>query len=635
MPHGVAVAVLCIACGGVAAQWVAWRLKLPAIVLLFAVGLVLGPGLQILQPAVQFGTALRPIVGLAVAIVVFEGGLALDFGELRAASEGVLRLTAIALPISFALGTLVAHLIGGMPWSAALLFGAITTVTGPTVILPLIRNNRLERRAASFLKWEAIVNDPVGALLAALMLAFMLAGKGLAPGGLAVELLAGLAVSLALGIGAALLVRWLITRDRVPESLKAPIILALTLGVYVVTNLVMDEAGLAAATIFGIALANMHVPGVTELARFKEALVVLIVSALFVTLTAGLERSLFTQLSSAVILLTLAMIFVVRPVAIALATMRSGLTWQERVLVGWIAPRGIVAAAVAGVASAKLASAGDAGGALIMPAVFALIAATMILHGFSLAPLARRLGLTLGDRPSLAIVGATAWSTELAATLQNAGTPVLLIDSYPGALDAARARRIPVLQAEMLSAHAEEKLADRRVDYLLAATVNDVYNSLICAKLAPELGRGRVFQLTPTGGDTELWLSLDREWRGQALGEPPLDFALAKRRVREGWRFVLHERTDDEPADDIGTQNVAQDAIDPNERPSDEPSKVPSKGPSDGDVQILCLRKNGDLTFATPEGTELAVNIGDQLLVLAQPAPKRGDRTREVEETTA
>ena len=618
MPHGVAVAVLCIACGGVAAQWVAWRLKLPAIVLLFAVGLALGPGLQILQPSVQFGPALRPVVGLAVAIVVFEGGLALDFGELRAASEGVLRLTAVALPISFMLGTLAAGLVGGMPWSAALLFGAITTVTGPTVILPLIRNNRLERRAASFLKWEAIVNDPVGALLAALMLALMLAGKGHGPGRLALDVLAGLAVSLALGAGAALLVRWLVARDQVPESLKAPIILALALGVYVLANLVMDEAGLAAATIFGIALANLHIPGVTELARFKEALVVLIVSALFVTLTAGLDRSLFTQLSPSIVLLTLAMIFLVRPMAIALATMRSGLSWQERVLVGWIAPRGIGAAAVAGVASAKLTTAGDAGGALILPAVFALIAATMILHGFSLAPLARRLGLTLGDRPSLAIVGATAWTTELAATLQDAGTPVLLIDSYPGALDAARARRIPTLQAEMLSAHAEEELADRRVDYLLAATTNDVYNSLICAKLAPDLGRGRVFQTMPSGDDPELWQSLGREWRGQALGSPPLDFVLARKRVREGWRFVLRERLED-PAGGASDDETALAA--------------PSGPLREGDIHIICLRKNGDLAFATPEGAELTLSVGDQLLVLTEPEPKAEDRAREVEET--
>ncbi len=598
MPHTVAVAVLCIAGAGVAAQWVAWRLKLPAIVLLFAVGLVVGPGLQILRPAADFGPALHSIVGLAVAIVVFEGGLALDLRELRGAGGGVLRLTMVALPISFGLGSLAAYAVGGLPWRAALLYGAITVVTGPTVILPLVRNNKLERRAASFLKWEAIVNDPVGAVLATLVLAVSLAGHEQGPSGLALQVLGGLAGAVVLGVAAAWLVRWMVSRDQVSETLKTPVILALAMSVYAVANLVIEGAGLAAATIFGLALANLHIPGVSELTRFKEALVVLIVSALFVTLTASLDRDVFAKLSWPLGLLTGAMIFLVRPAAIALATWRGDLTWQERVLAGWMAPRGIVAAAVAGIAGAELSNAGDSSGALVMPAVFALIAATVVLHGFSLAPLARALGLTLGDTPGLAIVGATAWTTELAQVLAAAGTPVLLIDSFPGALDGARQRRIPTLQAEILSEHAEEELTGQRIDYLLAATADDVYNSLVCAKLAPELGRARVFQTIPNGDDHTLWLSLGREWRGQPLGAPPLSFADLRSHAREGWRFALRD----------GPIDVDGDG---------EAEVVPAARP--GDIQLLCLRKNGDLTFATSEGLDLAPAAGDRLVVLAEP----------------
>ena len=599
MSHTVAIAVLCIAVGGVTAQWVAWRLRLPAIVLLFAVGLIVGPGLQILQPAVTFGPALRPIVGLAVAIVVFEGGLALDVRELRAAGEGVLRLTMVALPISFVLATLAAHLVGAMQWGAAMLFGAITVVTGPTVVLPLIRNNRLERRAASFLKWEAIVNDPIGALLAAIVLASMLAGHE----SVVAELIGGLVVSVGLGLGAALLMRWLVARDMAPENLKTPMVLAMAMGVYVVSNLVMDEAGLAAATIFGIALANMHIRGLSELTRFKEALVVLIVSALFVVLTASLDRSLFTQLSWPILLLTAAMILVVRPVAIALATMRSNLTWQERVLAGWIAPRGIVAAAVAGVASSKLAAAGYHGGEFVMPAVFGLIAATMILHGFSLAPLARWLGLTLGDRPGFAILGATPATIALARIVQQAGTPVLLIDTFPGPLAKAREQAIPVLQAEILSAHGDEELAGRRIDYLLAATPNDVYNSLVCAKLAPVLGRGKVFQLAPAGGDIDEWMGLDREWRGQVIGVPPLDFSTLRRRLKDEWRFALRDYA---APDDAGTREA---------EPREAELGVADRSGSQ-DIELLVIRKNGDLAFASRESSEVSMATGDRAVVL-------------------
>ncbi len=601
MSQSVAIAVLCVAVAGVGAQWIAWRLKLPAIVLLFAVGLVVGPGLRILEPNVVFGSGLGPIVGLAVAIVVFEGGLALDFRELRAAGEGVLRLTTVALPISFVLASLAARLCAGMQWGAALLFGAITVVTGPTVVLPLLRNTRLERRASSFLKWEAIVNDPVGALLAAVVLALMLA-HGRTEGSLIGKLFAGLVVSVGLGVGAALIVRWLVARDQLPETLKTPMLLAIVLGIYTLSTLVIDGAGLVAATVFGIALANLRIPGIDELARFKESLVVLIVSALFVVLTAGLDRSLFTQLSWPILLLTLTMLFLVRPAAILLATVRSGLSWQERALAAWIAPRGIVAAAVAGIASTKLTSAGTHVGDLVMPSVFALIAATMILHGFSLAPLARRLGLTLGDRPGLAILGATPWTIDLARALMEAGTPVLVVDTYPGALDAARALRLPVLQAEILSEHGEDELSGRRIDYLLAATPNDVYNSLVCAKLAPELGRARVFQMLPSHDDTEIWSSLGREWRGQVLGSPPLDFASARRQFRQGRRFMLKTLTEADVASDQNaeTSNGARD--------------------DDAAAVLLILRPNGDLAFASAESPDLALVAGDRALLLTNTA---------------
>ena len=557
MEQAVAAAVLYIAVGGVAAQWIAWRLRLPAIVLLFAAGLVAGPVLQLLTPTHTLGASLRPVVGLAVAIIVFEGGLALDLRELRAAGEGVLRLTAVALPISAALGTAAAHFIAGMGWGPALLFGVITVVTGPTVVLPLLRHTRLEPRTAAFLKWEAIVNDPVGAILATMVLDILVARKsgGLmhgAAGLLALEL----AAAVILGGGAGLLVRWSFRRDEVPERLKTPMLLALALGVYALSNLVLAESGLMAATLFGVALANLRVPGLSELRRFKEALVVLLVSALFIVLTADLDRAVLARLSLPIAGLTLVMLLVVRPASILLATLRSSLTLPERALAGWIAPRGIVAAAVAGVAGLRLQHAGYAGSELVMPSVFALIAATMILHGFSLAPLARKLGLQLGAAPGLAILGASGWTTDLAACLHGSGVPVLLIDIYPGALTAARRLKLPVFQAEILAEHGEEGFAGHAVDYLIAATPNAVYNGMACTRLAPELGRERVFQLAPEGGVTDRRRGLSRDWRGKFLGDPAWDFAGFDEKHAQGWRFRSEEveapadaETDGEKAD--------------------------------------------------------------------------------------
>ncbi len=595
MEQSAAIGVLCVAVAGVLAQWLAWRLRLPAIVLLFAAGLAVGPGLQILHPSRDFGSALRPIIGLAVAIVVFEGGLVLDFRELRAAGEGVLRLTALALPVSGVFGTAAAHFVGGMAWGPAILFGAITVVTGPTVVLPLLRQTRLQRRAASFLKWEAIVNDPVGAILAALVLE-ILAGHGASgrPGALALQIFGGVVVAIGLGVGAAALIRFAFERDLAQERLKTPALIALALGVYAVSNLVMMDSGLMAATIFGVALANMRVTGLAELRRFKELLVLLLVSALFIVLTADLDRAILAKLSWSALGLTAVMLFLVRPGAILLATIGTGLTRQERLLAAWIAPRGIVAAAVAGVAGLRLESAGYQSAALVMPSVFALIAATMVLHGFTLRPLARRLKLTLGDAPGLVLVGASEWGTNMAAALNAADVPTLLVDVYPGALDAARARRLPVLQAELLSEHGAEELEGRAVDYLFAITPDDIYNGAVCARLAPEFGHQRVFQLPPAGRRIDLRRGLSRESRGKVLGEPSWSHAMFETRFERGWRFEVTE---------IGS------------------GQAPSTAAAPGPLSLVVIRAGGALApFSVEDAGPPAPGAGDKVLVFAPPA---------------
>lgn len=593
MEHGLATAVLCVVGGGVAAQVLAARLRIPAIVLLLGLGFLVGPVLGLLHPTRDFGENLRPLVGLAVAIVVFEGGLALDFRELRASGEGVLRLTAFALPVNFVLGTLAAHLVGGMLWGPASVFGAILVVTGPTVILPLLRHARLERRSAAFLKWEAIVNDPVGAILTAVVIE-ILAGVPHRTGedpisALAVHLAEGVLVAGALGVGSALLVAWAFRRDLVPETLKTPVLLALALVAYVVPNLLMHEAGLIGATVFGIALANRHVSGMSELRRFKEALVVLLVSGLFVVLTADLDLGVLGKLSLPILGLTAAILFVVRPAAIWLATLRSDLSRRERIFVGWIGPRGIVAAAVAGVAGPRLSEAGYAGADLIQPTVFAVIVATVLLHGFSLAPLARRLGLsTAAESQRLAVVGASPWATDMVVALHRAGVPVVLIDTYPGALHAAREAGVPTLQAELLSRHAEEGLADHPPDHLLAATRDELYNALVCTRLAPEIGRERVYQLAPAAdhllhADT----GVSRDARGKVLGDGGTDFDALARLHAAGWQFV------------VASAHAA---------------------PATDAVPLLIIRADGMIDLLSADDERPETGDGDRLLAFAGPA---------------
>ncbi|RYY05606.1 MAG: sodium:proton antiporter, partial [Alphaproteobacteria bacterium] len=298
-----------------------------------------------------------------------------------------------------------------------------------------------------------------------------------------------------------------------------------------------------------------------ELRRFKESLVVLLVSCLFVVLTADLDLAVLGKLSLPILGLTAAILFVVRPAAIWLATLRSDLSWRERLFVGWIGPRGIVAAAVAGLAGPRLSAAGYAGGDLIQPTVFAVIVATVLAHGFSLAPLARRFGLsTAADTQRLAVVGASPWASDLVIVLHRAGVPVVLVDTYPGALRTARDAGVPTLQVELLSRHAEEGLADHPPDHLLAATRDELYNALVCTRLAPELGRERVYQLAPSADHLlHVDTGVSRDARGKVLGDGDLDFDALAGRHEAGWGFVVAGADEDHAEGDLSLLSIGAD----------------------------------------------------------------------------
>jgi NhaP-type Na+/H+ or K+/H+ antiporter len=480
---------------GLAAQWLGWRLRIPAIVLLALSGLIAGPVLGIIRPGEVLGEAFQPLIALGVAAILFEGGLALRLGELKRAAAGVNRLITVAVVLSLLFGAGAAHWIGGLSWPVAVVFGAIIVVTGPTVILPLLRQARLKRRPASYLKWEGIVNDPSGALLAVVAFEYFLAAGAASIGHSLMELALGLGVAAALGgLGGWLLGRAYLA-GLVPEYLKGPMALATALGLYALSNLVLEEAGLVAATVVGLVIGNMGLPSIGEIRRFKENVGVLLVSGIFLLLTADLDPEILRMLDWRSAALLAAVLFLVRPLAIWLATIGAGVSWQERTLVGWIAPRGVVAAAVAGVFGPALAAQGYAGGELLLPLVFALILVTVVVHGFSLAALARRLGLSAPRAGGLLIAGATPWATGLARALHDLEVPVLVADASWHRLRGARLAGVPVFFGELLSEEAETSLELGAIGSLLAATSNDAYNALICAHFAPELGRQRVFQL--------------------------------------------------------------------------------------------------------------------------------------------
>ncbi len=592
------------AVAGVAAQWVGWRFRLPAIIPLLILGALVGPIFGWVKPDAMLGPAMRPTIGMVVAVIVFEGGLNLNLRELRSAGSGVIRLVVLALPLNWLFGSMAGHFIGHMSWSVAVLFGSILVVTGPTVIMPLLRQAKLEPRAAAFLKWEAIVNDPLGASLTLLLLGYLLllrqeGGDLAALSGLTLRSLAGVVIDGGIGVGLPFVIRYAFHRDLAPEYLKTPILLAGALAVYAIGESIAPETGLIGATLFGVTLANIDVTGLQELRRFKESLTVFLVSGLFILLTANIDPKVLRHISWPILGTAAAILFLVRPLAITLATIGAKVTWRERLLVGWIGPRGVVAAAVAGLAGAQLTAAGYRDGALILPMVFLVIAASVVLHGLTLGPLARLLGLASGEPPGLLIVGASPWTIALAKVLRSTGVPTLITDPDFQALRPARKDGLRTLRIEILSGVGEELIDLRGIEYLLAATGDDAYNALVCTRFAPDLGRERVHQPAFSVESGE-GLATSREWRGKIAIHDDLHHGRLVELTKAGYVFKVSQ--------------------------VEEAGVLPSVSGVEG-WPVLAVGAGGALSFFSPE-QDLTVSAGDKIVSFQAAPPSSEARVR-------
>ena len=533
--HDIVPTIAVIGALGIGAQWIAWRMQVPAIVVLLLAGLLAGPATGIVTPQEDFGELVEPFVALAVAIILFEGGMTLNFEEIRHTARAVRRIVLIGPPLVWGLGTLAAHGLGGLSWEAAVVFSGIMVVTGPTVIMPLLRQARLPSRIASVLRWEAIVVDPVGALFGVIAFEVVVAlSSGTPPETLAVQVAMAMLVGI---LGGFLLTRGLavaFARGLVPDYLKAPILFAAVIAAYAATDAVLAEAGLVTVTVMGVVLANARLASYTELRRFKEMMTIILVSGLFIVLTASITVDEILSLGWRDGLYLLALLFVVRPVAILLATIGTELTLGERLLIGWIAPRGVVAVAVSGLFAGTLVQVGVEDGARLAPLAFLVVLVTVILHGFSLRPVANRLGITSDEPDGFLIVGANPFSLALAEKLKASGLPVLVADRNRSRLAQARHAGFPTYHGEILSEAAEHHLDLSRYGTLIAATDNDAYNALVCTDFGPELGRARVFRLGHEERREREELSYTLS--GQRLLKPSLSQAEAEQRMRaDGW----------------------------------------------------------------------------------------------------
>lgn len=461
-------------------QWVAWRFKLPAILFLLLTGVMLGPVTHVLDPDVLFGSLLFPFVSLSVAIILFEGSLTLHFDQTKEISTIVRRLVTWGALITWVLISFATHLIFDLNMELSALFGALVVVTGPTVIVPMLRTLRATNRITNVLRWEGIIIDPVGALLAVLVYQWLISSQQF-DGQIIQTVILFFEVTLVgtlLGGAAAVILAFVMKRHWLPEYLHTFGTLALVVVTFTLSNHLAHESGLLAVTVMGIWLANVKGLNLEEVLAFKEQLTVLLISGLFILLAARLDLDQLLSLGLPALLLLAVIQFIVRPISVFLCSIGTDLKWQERSLIAWVGPRGIVAAAVSALFALRLEEIGYEGASTLTALTFSVIIGTVVFQSATARFVALKLGVTEPESRGIVIVGANRIARCLAEALQKQNIPSILIDPSWENISDARMLGLKTLHGNPLSSSVNQKLELGGYGQVLAITPQRDINML-------------------------------------------------------------------------------------------------------------------------------------------------------------
>ena len=520
---------------GVLAQWLAWRLRLPAILLLLGFGFLSGP---LVNPAELIGTQLvYPIVSLSVAVVLFEGGLSLRLPDVREVRNVIVRLVTLGVLVTWVLATLAAVWTLGFNWPLATLLGAIVALTGPTVIIPLLQHVRPTRRVGAVAKWEGIVIDPVAATLAVLVLEVIRSDQmGAALPNTFWRLLVMTATGLLVGLTITYISVQVLRRYWIPDYLQNSFLLTAVVGAFALSNHLQSESGLIAVTLFGILLANQKSATIKHLVEFKENLRVLLISSLFIVLASMMGLDELRTLGWREVLFVGALLLI-RPLAVFAAAVGSALNWRERAFLSCLAPRGIVAATVASLFALELSQHSPdlaSQASRLVPVVFAVIVGTVVIYGLASGPLARRLGIAEPNPQGVLFVGAEPFVRLAAAALHSENFPVLLVDTNHRNIAAARMANLPSRCASILSEYVRDEIDLGGIGRLLAMTGSTEVNTLATMEFATLFGRSEVYQLPVAAVSTRRQEPVASHHRARPLFGDKATFALLAERVAHG-----------------------------------------------------------------------------------------------------
>ncbi|MCW9708542.1 cation:proton antiporter [Fodinibius salsisoli] len=537
------IGIVCVILFGVGSQWIAWKTKLPAILLLLVAGIIAGPITGLLDPDALMGNLLAPFVSISVGIILFEGGLSLRFSELRNIGGAIIKLVSVGVVLTWIISTLSAFYLFDMNIQLAVLLGAILVVTGPTVIIPLLRQVRPTGQVSSVLRWEGIVIDPIGAMLTVLVFEVIIAG-GLSEG-----------ISLALssifktvffgslvGLAGAGIIYILLKRYLLPDFLQNPVTLMIVLVVFAVSNTLQHESGLWATTVMGIALANQKSARIHHIVEFKENLRLLLLSALFVLLAARVElANLIGSLNWQILAFLLILIFVARPLSVYLSTIGSQLNNREKLFLSWMAPRGVVAASISSLFAYELVQNGYAEAGQLVPIVFIIIISTVAIYGLSASKVARYLGVAKPTPRGFLMIGAHQWARDIAELLHDKGFKVLLADSNWSNINKARKMGLKTYYGNVLSEYAIDEINLDGIGKLLALTPNDEVNSLAVIRYKEIFGTSEVFQLAAATKAKRADQEVPDNLSGRILFDENLNFDNISTALKKGAELELVE----------------------------------------------------------------------------------------------
>lgn len=483
-----------VGAAGAASQWIAWRVKLPSILLLLFSGILLGPVLGWLRPDDLLGDVLFPFVSIAVAIILFEGGLTLERSEIRGHGKVLRNLLTFGVLVTWVSIAVTVHFLFDVSLAVAFLFSSIGVVTGPTVIKPLLRIVRPGHKISQVLHWEGILVDPVGAMLAILVFEYIVeveAGGGVLD--VMLVLLSLVAIGLIFGAAFASVLVWLLRNRHIPDFLVESSTLLTVIAAFAVSEYFQHEAGLITVTVMGIWLANSKGIRLQEILHFKENLSVLLISALFVLLAARLEIAAIVSLGLSAFVFLLVIQFVIRPLSVYVCTIGAGWSWQERALLSWIAPRGIVAAAISSLFLLRLESAGIEGAELLVPLAFVMIIGTVVFQSLTTKAVASRLGVRNPEPNGVLIVGANHVAQQIGLSLKSAGVRVILVDRSAQHVKEARQNGLKTFYGHVTSAHAENHLDLTGIGRVIAVSRNQDLNSLAALHFRNEFGIANIY----------------------------------------------------------------------------------------------------------------------------------------------